>query len=242
MQIELTGDVTDSILIQSVMYFPDDEFLRSSWKTAMLFVGNTIGDRGERLVIDRRQLAQLVNAPSLHELEKKKNDSFKKGCTVGNILLGIYLMHICGIPEPSLNKAFHVMNQFGQTETFGDGQEIPRSRRTLNRYLNEYRAVSHLWAAYRLNSVCPYSHHEGVYFEGLNTLLSAATSIFDFGINFRPSRTKKGKPLIDEKDAWKLGQEVKPLDISSLIDRQQLKVYILSLLDNYDPNEYQIGS
>lgn len=236
-RIVLKGFPHDSLWVQAIMYFPADKFLRDSWFTAQLVQGELLGvPKGCRKVeCNKETITQLVNAPSLEELEKKKTESFKKGVLAGCTLASIYLMDHFNIDEPSINKAVHISEKFAAENQYGDSTRINKSRKSIREAFKEYKSVAHLWAALYLNKTYPYADDRELFFEKLTFFLEISAGLLEFGTTFKPYRARPKEPILPNESMWQLPKRILPHHLESNIFPDG----ITHFLKDYDSNEYQ---
>ena len=107
--------------------------------------------------------------------------------------------------EPSLNKAIFALSQFAQEATFGDGSPIPRSERMIREAIEEFRSVSHLWAALDLNQSYPYApRREEAIPPHQEKFLRVSAGLLSFGCQSVPLRARPAVPMIDRAEAWQI--------------------------------------
>lgn len=234
-RITLVGDSTDGVWIQAVMYFPTDEYLRNSWYAAEITKGHLAAtDEGQQIAMDKETLTRLIDAPADEELKQKADLAFKKGVVAGDILASIYLMDRFGIPEPSIKKATHIVEQFAADTEYGDSTKMNKSRKKIRDAFKEYKSVAHLWAAFRLNNAYPFAKGGDIFLGKLPLFLAVSQGLLEFGESFIPYRARPEEPILPAEQMWELPQGTMATHL--LIN--SFPTGITELLKNYDASEY----
>ena len=121
---------TDPLWIKSIQFFPNDLNLRNQY-----FIKSIIEDKSadsndsDKFEIDAKSLKLMIGAPSLEEFKLKRSKIIKEATVIGDVLNIIYLMVKFNLPEPSLNKAYFVSQQFAKETKYGDGTPMAISER-----------------------------------------------------------------------------------------------------------------
>lgn len=231
-RIVLKGFSHDSLWIQAIMYFPNNEFLRDAYFISEFVQGKLEGSNKSRhqVEFDKEIIERLMKAPSIMELRDKKIEALKKGVLAGDMLASIYLMHRFKMPEPSLNKAIHISRKFNTRNLYGNSIQIPRSIRKIKEAFKEYKPVAHLWAALRLNQNYPYANEGELFFEKLTFFLEVSEGFLEFGTTFIPHRARPQEPILPNEDMWQLPEDIRPRQLESNI----FPSGITHLLKDYD--------
>ena len=136
------------------------------------------------------------------------------GIVAGHVVSVLYALATSpwSIPEPSLEKAIHVAEQFAYRERFADGSPMPRGRTEIRKCLDSMRPVAHLWAALRLHRQYPIRRHEDLLktAEGMSRLLRIARGVQSWAIDWRPQRGAGAPSLLGDRP-WIIPNSVRPL-------------------------------
>jgi hypothetical protein len=215
--IELHGTPDDLGWVYSVMTFPRDQQQREQYFAVQLARSRLLaGMTTETLEVDRKTLQLLIEAPSYSALKQQTTDNSKQAMVAGDILAVMYVMDRFRLPEPSMNKAKFVAQEFAKKATYGDGSKMNISERKIIEAWDDYRDVAHLWGAFRLNGVYPYAPDREIFTpKHLGTFLGVAAALYDFGKSFVPFRARPRVPILDPESAWKLPPRIAPKHLNS---------------------------
>ena len=216
--ITLNGLGHDSARVFALMCFPNDESVQKQFLAI-----RTIekipkdADPQETFPISVAELRMLAASPSQAEIYEQVSEAVKRAVTAGDILSIMYLMdkfseQNTAFKKPSFNRALHVSMKFSLTARYGDGTVLPRSEQTIRKNWKEFRSVSHLWAALRIDQDYPFMSKIGPFDDGENfqRFLGLALEIGRFATSYCPDHTKLATPLIDPESLWLPPSSVKP--------------------------------
>src|SRR6056297_2562070 len=112
-QITLDGTADDLGWVIAVMAFPANKELRKRYFAVHKAIQST-SDHGSTAVVQMHAQALdiLVNAPSYADIQARYRDATKEGMVAGDVLGTLYLMSRLGLPEPSINKAVFVAQEW----------------------------------------------------------------------------------------------------------------------------------
>lgn len=195
----------DLCMLWAVMLFPNNKLRREQYHlingTHQLLKDTKISEFN----LPRHSLELLLESPSYEDFRELAKKNTKKGIIAGDLLSIIYLMVKFNFEEPSINKAIHVMKEFSLENDvkFGDGARLPRSEQTIRDYWCDFKSVSHLWAAFRLNQSYQISNEFEINEHNYIKFLEVANGLLSFGMSFVPNRQKQGGGLLDV-DMWML--------------------------------------
>ena len=193
----------------ATMCFPENDELRQHCYTHYSIRSDLAGlSEQEQFTIDRMTIDALLESPSTSAMRELEIKATKRGVVAGDLLAIIYLMdHFDLDPEPSINKAIHCIQEFSETNTFGDNSPMWTSERTLRQLWNDMKSVSHFWAAYRLNQSWSYCDPTELFSSDENLLLFVGVSktLADFGVSYVPKRSKSQEPILGNSRLWKVG-------------------------------------
>jgi hypothetical protein len=206
-EITLHKTPQDKLWVNSIMRFPNAPDLRDQYYSVHLAleelkIPNT--DDSLEVAITVKTLRSLVNAPPHEELKKLTSNAIKQGVIAGDILATIYLMDRFKLPEPSMNKAIHVAMEFAKNNKYGDGSKLNTTEKKIREYWNNYKSVSHLWAAHRLGQVYPYAQDNDP--EAFPKFLSCAAGLAEFAFEYflpRTTRRLRGT-ILENSEIWTL--------------------------------------
>ena len=226
----------DSYWVQAVMYFPRDEYLRESWYSVMVMADLIENNNNKsKIELDEEFLKCLMYAPSIDQLKEKTVEAVKKGVVAGDFLSSIYLMHRFELSEPSINKATHICQMFAAETEYGDATNLKKSRRQIKEIFNEFKTVSHLWGAYRLNKAYKFSDESKLFSENLEFFLEVSAGLLEFGTTFIPYRARPAEPILVGEEMWGLPESV----IARHLESKVIPDRLITFLENYSANEYQ---
>lgn len=232
--LEITQIVNHDInIISAAMLFPNDEISRKKHLLINQINHDLKNLDMQNFQISRDDLELLLESPSYESWGKLVAENIKKAIIAGDLCGIIYAMHVFKIPEPSMNKAIHVMKEFANKNgiEYGDGDRLPKSEQTIRNCWNEYRCVAHLWAAFRLNQDYKINDDRRVFTEqGYIPFLEAAAGILGFGMGFVPNRAKRKMPLFDGDGVWKFPDTIKP----KIFVGGEFPLLLQNLLENYN--------
>lgn len=223
--------LTDYQWIRAIQLFPNDLNLRNQYFTMLMMdYKSTESKDSDTFEIDAKSLKLIINAPSLSEFKIRTVQAIKEAIVVGDVLATIYVMVKFNLPEPSLNKAYFVSQQFAKENKYGDGTSMAVSERYIKERWVKYKSVAHLWAAQRLllkTSIAKDIDRACVDFK---TFLGVAKELQTFGLNYIPLRAKPKKSLLDHETMWLLSESIEPKTLVSDIQPNNiiktLKKYI----------------
>lgn len=229
--IQLNGTPMDIGWVQAIMAFPQDKGLRDQYFTvhsARLAITDT--DKSDAVRMSTEDMHRIINARSYDEIKALHQSSFKRGIVAGDLLGAIYLMDRLNLPEPSINKAIHMVQEFSKTETYGDGKKMLVGEQAIKTIWSEYKTVGHLWAAYRMTQVFRMFPPQEIYEKkGFLILLELAAEIFRFATKFVPKRARPKEPIIVAEQSWRLPPEIK----ARRIEMSAAPIGFLELLESY---------
>jgi hypothetical protein len=199
-EIRLTGDqVEDKSLVLSEMFFPGDPDNRFA-TYAQCYAQETLKLPIESAVVPCAVLRQLLLHSDKIKLEKNQEEAIKKGIVAGDILMSLYLMDVMNIEEPSLNKAMYVAKCFAQEVVkYRNGAPMYLSQGQIKKIWREYKLVSHLWAAFRVNKAYPFVEEGTEFSEGLMNLVGVAGSIREWAVSF-VSQLRQKRTIFSAED------------------------------------------
>lgn len=204
--LELNGDHLDDFWVRAVMLFPNDIDVARSCYAVEQVKAVTEGDLdNEKREVDTFTLRLLLDAPSYANLKILVTENTKRAIVAGDILAALYLMDRFKVPEPSMNKAVFFATQYAKKAKYGDGTNLAISEPMVRKYWNEFRSVSHFWAAFRLGQAYPYStavSHPTL--QGFMKSLEVAQGILEFGTAYIPLRSKSQQAILDRENCWVL--------------------------------------
>ena len=208
--------LTDSQWIRAIQLFPNDLNSRHQYFTMLIMDYKSVESKdSDTFEIDAKSLRLIINAPSFSEFRLKAAQNIKEAIVVGDVLATIYVMVKFNLPEPSLNKAYFVSQQFSE------------------RYIKErwvkYKSVAHLWAAQRLLMKEPIPKDIDMACIDLKLFLGVAKELQTFGLNYIPLRAKPQKPVLDNESMWLLQENIEPKTLVSDIQPK----YIIKTLKKY---------
>ena len=221
---------TDPLWIKSIQFFPNDLNLRHQY-----FIKSIIEDKsadsndGDKFEIDAKSLSLMIGAPSLEEFKLKRCKIIKEATVIGDVLNIIYLMVKFNLPEPSLNKAYFVSQQFAKETKYGDGTPMAISERYIKERWQKYKLVAHLWGASRFLLKAPHPKNIESTVEYFKLFLGVAKELQTFGLNYIPLRAKPQVPLLDYQSLWLLPESIEPKTLVSNIQPE----YIIKILKKY---------
>lgn len=222
--------LTDSQWIKAIQIFPNDLNLRHQYFT-MLMMDYKLAESkdSDTFEIDAKSLKLIINAPSFSEFRFKAAQNIKEAIVVGDVLATIYVMVKFNLPEPSLNKAYFVSQQFAKENKYGDGTPMAVSERYIKERWVKYKSVAHLWAAQSLLMNEPIPKDIDMACIDLKLFLGVAKELQTFGLNYIPLRAKPQKPVLDNESMWLLQENIEPKTLFSDIQPK----YIIKTLKKY---------
>lgn len=225
-QVTLDGSPNDIGWIRATMLFPNDDMARRQCFAAESTRAKVLDCAdADRLEIAARDLRLLIDAPAYGDLKKIVADNTKRAIVAGDILMGLYVMHRFKVPEPSMNKAKFVAQEYAKTAKYGDGTRMNVSERMILEFWNEYKSVAHFWAAFRINRAYPYAPDEDVFIS--KEFPEVAVEMYRFGIGFIPFRAKA--PILDAEESWALPNHIPGRSLVS----EQIPERLLKYLKKY---------
>jgi len=218
------------------MFFPTDQDLRDCWyeKTLLANKLRSMEDDG-KIELSKQTAAPLIDAPPFAELKRATVTAVKRGTIAGDLLACVYLMDRFDMPEPSIKKAEHVAGRFAKEFKYGDSSPIAGSRRSIREAFGNYRTVSHLWAAYRLNRAYEFSEESELFHEKLPLFLEVSEGLRKFGTTFVPLRAYLGNPLLPPEETWLLPENIQARHLKSNVFPDRIQKY----LEDYDTEVYK---
>lgn len=229
--IDLTGQPdVDICMMWAVMCFPNNKFFREQYHlingTHQLLKDTNLSE----FTLPRYSLELLLESPSYNDFSKLVKDNSKKGMVAGDLFSVIYLMDKFNIPEPSFNKAIHIMKEFSLRHDvkFGDGNRLPRSEQTIRDYWNEFKNAAHFWATFRLNQTYQIGAESRLSKNNYMAFLEVANGLLKFGQDFSPFRQKGGNSLLDG-DMWLLPNSLSTRNL----ENARFPELLVDMLKNY---------
>lgn len=229
-KIILENDLIDTHWINSIMFYPNDLKLRQQYFTMqrMDFETNDAND-DDVFKIDAKSLKLIISAPSYENFKLKSIEITKEAIVAGDVLASIYLMEKFELPEPSLNKAFFISQEFAKTNKYGDGTAMAVSKRYVKERWAKYKPVAHFWAAWRINQNYPITSQQQIFAEGFESFLQLAKELEIFGLNYVPLRAKPQKPLLEFESTWQLPNEI----INKTLNSNRKPLLLIKTLKKY---------
>ena len=213
--LRLDGSIHDNFWVRAVMQFPNDlqaaQCCFAAEKTMALIEGDSDSEKFE---VDAYTLKMLINAPSFPTLKEQIVESTKRGIVAGDILATLYLMDKFGVDRPSMNKAIFCASEFAKKAQYGDGTSLAISEPTIRKFWNEFRPVAHLWAAFRLAQVYPYSP-KPLHPENFDVFLGVAQGIFEFGKAYSPQGSKSKESILEGDNFWVIPEKIEARHLNS---------------------------
>ena len=227
---------TDPLWIKSIQFFPNDLNLRHQYfiKKIMEYKSDN-SDDSDKFEIDAKSLRLMISAPSLEEFKLKRTKIIKEAGVIGDVLNIIYLMVKFNLPEPSLNKAYFISQQFAKKNKYGDGTPMAISERYIKERWQKYKLVAHLWGAKRFLLEAAHPKNIESLVVDFKLFLGVAKELQTFGLNYIPLRAKPQVPLLDHQSLWLLPESIEPKTLVSDIQPE----YIIKILKkNKAPQSY----
>jgi len=191
--------------VRALMHFPDDtpEHRERREQYCGILTAQTLKRIG---LLGEAESRAVINA-AVDGLAAVLTETAKRGIVAGDVLFTLYGMAMGPwrdqIPEPSIGKAIDIVSKFSAIETYPDQSPLPRSDPTIRACISNFRAVAHLWAAFRLHHQYPMRPHRELFdsAEGLRDFLGIARSVQAFGLAFT---TKHGeqRPVFTAEEIW----------------------------------------
>lgn len=174
---------SDPDQILAIMLFPNDPERRERYRAiraaqSLLRAGTP--DQVHSLNADAFRL--LTYAAADNE-SLALMDGAKRAIIAGDVMAVLYGMHRWAFPEPSLGKAIYAIQEFFTMEIYADNSPLPRSDAEIRSCINDYRTVSHLWAASRFHPNRWRAFYNSAEFR---SILGIARMIQEFGLAFIP--------------------------------------------------------
>lgn len=201
--IELLGDGLDGGRVMAWMLFPNDPEMRHVHLAREIVEQSLLGGKTQDslVTVPAWMLRALLDGEGRKAAKAAAVDATKQGTVAGDLLALVYEMHVRDMPEPSFGKAIEQYKGFALGLKYGDGDALKYSEQTLRNYFDAFEAVSHLWAAFRLN-MGPYAYtadprdifHKP---DALTQFLGVAKAVGEFATAFVPRRTKPPRPVLD---------------------------------------------
>jgi len=229
--IDLTGQPDfDICMMWAVMLFPNNKLHREQYHlingTHQMLKDTNLSE----FKLPRYSLELLLESPSYKDFSELVNGNSKKGMIAGDLLSVIYLMYKFNIPEPSFNKAIHILKEFSLKHDvkFGDGSRLPRSEQTIRNYWSEFKNSAHLWAAFRLNQTYQIGNDSNLSENNYMAFLEVANGLLKFGQEFIPFRQCGGNSLLDG-DMWFLPNSLPTRNL----ENAKFPDFMVEMLGNY---------
>ncbi|MFC1772650.1 hypothetical protein ACFL3A_04770 [Pseudomonadota bacterium] len=214
-KLNLDGSMADHLWVRAIMLFPND--LDAAKRCFALEQIKAVIDEDsddEIREVNVRTLRLLVEAPSWPILKELTTENTKRGIVAGDIFGALYVMDKFNIREPSMNKAVFVAMEFAKKQKYGDGTKMAISEPKIRKCWNEFRSVSHLWAAFRLGQAYPFAA-DSFSMEGNQAFLEVAQGLFQFGTSYIPLRARPKKTILDRENCWALPNTIAARHIQS---------------------------
>jgi hypothetical protein len=222
----------DQYLVWSIMLHPQNEEHRKEFLSVVY--NKMLFDIDLKIVTDR-----AVNET-------------KYGVVAGNVLNCLFNLVDANVLEPSLRKAFYIVqHDFSETTTH-NGEKIACSDMTLREAWKKFKSVAHLWAAYddllsllgikKLrgsadNNNKPPEELFKISIEMFPLFLAASEQYRKFGESYVSSRDLK--PVIDPGNTWKIHPSY-PLPEVKLTNKE-ITPWMRNLLENYTHRDTHYG-
>lgn len=199
------------------MHFPTDKHLRECFFAVEQTRAVTLGvAERDRIETDVKTLRLIIEAPGYADIKCLVAETTKRAIVAGDILAALYIMERYSIPEPSMNKAVFIVQEYARKATYGDGSQICRSERMIREAWQEFRSVAHFWAAFRLNKAYPFVPDRKQFsLAHFGTFLGVAAGLYEFGRAFVPFRAKEKTPLLEAQSSWALPDSIVPRQLKS---------------------------
>ena len=229
-KIILENDLIDPFWIKSIMFYPNDLNLRQQFFTMQRMDLETFDAKDDDIFkLDAKSLKLIINAPSYEKFKLNSIQITKEAVVAGDVLASIYLMDKFKLPEPSLNKAFFISQEFAKKNKYGDGTPMAISERYVKERWARYKSVAHFWAAWRLNQNYPITSQQKIFSEGFLLFLELAKELENFGLNYVPLRAKPQIPLLEFESTWRLPNEI----IKKTLNSNRKPLLLIKMLKEY---------
>ena len=120
-EIILDGTPHDVGWVRATMLFPNDDTARRQYFGIELARFKVLECKDtDRLEISACDLRLLIEAPAYDALKDITVANTKRAIVAGDILTALYLMDRFAVPEPSMNKAIFVAQEYAKTAKYGD--------------------------------------------------------------------------------------------------------------------------
>lgn len=216
--IETTGESPhDTLLVKAVMHWPasGDDTKRRQYYVAEFINGTAFEPGPPLMTLPVQTIQTLLFTPSWPDLVEQVKDRTRLGMQAGDVLLFMFLMDRLkdrlprrGAAGASLDKAFAIASAWASKgNTWGDGVPIGKSKTNIKKAWAEFKSVSHLWAAFSMNTIAPYAPARQVFHpEYLPAFLETAAYLERFAKSYKlfSRETKRELPLVDADTAWAL--------------------------------------
>lgn len=209
--------------IHAVMLWPsmeDQEHRRQFCTATQAFELVKSGKRG--ITVSREMLDALLDTPSWSSLQADIVQRTRRAVLAGNVMSSMFVASLIedGLPDRARKKAKTLTMAYESGRRwaenlgkYGDGLLLPMDQRKWENCWYEFRSVAHIWSAKEL--LAQFRNVAGKEVAtpgGLKLLLELATTIQEFGTNFR--MTKKSKQgsdiLLPRSELWTIDMERHP--------------------------------
>jgi len=154
-----TGENWLGIRLYSIMAHPNGSAMRDqfmAWSFIQTLSKNAkwlekkSGNKNLKWQLEcRDELQTILKAPSYSEITKRTNSNIEEASITGELIYAIMLFHkTYDTTKVGVNKAVYLIKTMMERRKKSVLRKV--SDRTLIKYLEKYRGVSHLWAALRL--------------------------------------------------------------------------------------------
>jgi hypothetical protein len=196
------------IQLSGILAYPEDVDKRDIYLS--LRNVQVCAELGETEQIPADVIRTMMNWPPLEKLETEVVENILRGQLAGSILAALHRIHFDGHEEPSLRKAYFLVERDVSSTTDFAGNKIPCSEEYLRKCFAEFRSVGPLQAALwqmggggeTLNERISLSF--GLLYDPLllDTTLAISEYYRHFAENFNHSRRNKPEPLLPPGIAW----------------------------------------
>ncbi len=204
-----TDDYETLILnLSSVMAYPIDEAKRSEHKDVIFAHADLKAREKCHGTANYSVSGKFIRYNSHDQVLKCQNDSVAKGSVAGYMLCCLYFMHSMNM-APSLEQAKIITCNFIRFD-MQEEIDIASSRRPLQEYWNEYKPVSHLWAATLIWSSIPCnieSNKSWLSHEGVGEVLSLSEHFRFFAESTSIGKNDNKKFIFAKDTAWRVPEK-----------------------------------
>ena len=219
-KIELMGDSLDIGRVMAWMLFPNDQNMRLVHVAREIVEQSLLSGKAQDslVTVPAWALKALLCGEGKKATEVAAVEATKQGTVAGDLLALIYEMYVREMAEPSFGKAIEQYKGFALGLKYGDGDALKYSEQTLRNYFDEFEAVSHLWAAFRLNTG-PYAYTtdpRDIFrkSEALTLFLGVAKALGEFATGFIPKRTKPPRTVLDVKKMLQIPDHIQAVRLA----------------------------